>query len=143
MLLAVIEDDQREVVEVNGQTHALLSPLTAVQQRLLQLWELPPDLYEKVTQGFPKPPPNTSELQDDAVVLIFVSGTVQQSVGPPSGGLFRHFAAVPLGHPFSSAAIQALKSGSLVGGRTGLRTAVAELKSQAVPLVDRCRVTLV
>jgi len=49
------------VVEVGGQTHALLSPLTEVQKRLLQLWELPPDLYEQVTRGFPRPPPMTSE----------------------------------------------------------------------------------
>ena len=49
------------VVEVNGQTHALLSPLTEVQERLLELWDLPLDLYEKVTRGFPKPPSNTSE----------------------------------------------------------------------------------
>jgi hypothetical protein len=49
------------VVEVNGQTHALLSPLTAVQKRLLELWNLPPDLYEKVAQGFPISPTNTSE----------------------------------------------------------------------------------
>jgi len=33
------------VVEVNGRTHALLSPLTEVQKRLLELWGLPPDLY--------------------------------------------------------------------------------------------------
>ena len=50
------------VVEVNGQIHALLSPLTEVQKRLLELWELPPDLYEKVARGFPKPPSNTSDL---------------------------------------------------------------------------------
>ena len=49
------------VVEVNGQTHALLSPLTEVQKRLLDLWGLPPDLYEKVAHGFPKLPVNTSE----------------------------------------------------------------------------------
>ena len=49
------------VVEVNGRVHALLSPLTEVQKRLLELWDLPPDLYEKVARGFPKAPSNTSE----------------------------------------------------------------------------------
>ena len=61
LLLEVMKTVRVSVVEVNGQTHAMLSPLTKVQQRLLQLWELPPDLYEKVTRGFPKPPPKTSE----------------------------------------------------------------------------------
>ena len=61
LLLGVMQTISLSVVEVNGQTHALLSPLTEVQQRLLQLWELPSDLYERVTQGFPKPPPRTSE----------------------------------------------------------------------------------
>jgi len=44
------------VVEVNGRVHALVSPSTEVQKRLLELWDLPPDLYEKVTLGFPEPP---------------------------------------------------------------------------------------
>jgi hypothetical protein len=35
--------------------------LTEVQMRLLELWDLPPDLYEKVSRGFPKPPSKTSE----------------------------------------------------------------------------------
>jgi transposase len=61
LLLRVMQTISVSVVEVNGQTHALLSPLTAVQQRLLELWGLPPDLYENVTRRFPKPPANTSE----------------------------------------------------------------------------------
>jgi transposase len=61
LLLDVMKTIRVSVVEVNGQAHALLSPLTGVQQRLLQLWGLPPDLYERVTRGFPKTPPNTSE----------------------------------------------------------------------------------
>src|SRR5262249_8173908 len=36
-------------------------PLTEVQKRLLHLWGLPPDLYEKVACGFPTMPENTSE----------------------------------------------------------------------------------
>jgi transposase len=49
------------VVEVDGQTHAFLSPLTEVQKRLLGLWDMPPDLYENVRRGFPRTPENTSE----------------------------------------------------------------------------------
>jgi transposase len=61
LLLGVMKTISVSVVEVNGETHALLSPLTEVQTRLLELWGLPPDLYEKVARGFPKPPVNTSE----------------------------------------------------------------------------------
>jgi transposase len=61
LLLRVMQTISVSVVEVNGQTHALLSPLTAVQKRLLELWNLPPDLYEKVALGFPITPTNTSE----------------------------------------------------------------------------------
>jgi len=61
LLLRVMKTISVSVVEVNGQTHAMLSPLTEVQTRLLELWGLPPDLYEKVARGFPKPPVNTSE----------------------------------------------------------------------------------
>ena len=52
---------QVSVVEVSGQTHALLSPLTEVQKRLLGLWDLPLDLYDRLVAGFPIPPPNKSE----------------------------------------------------------------------------------
>ncbi len=56
LLLGVLKTISISVVEVNGRIHALLSPLTEVQQRLLELWDLPPDLYEKVARGFTKPP---------------------------------------------------------------------------------------
>src|ERR1700676_2260446 len=61
LLLEAMKTISVSVVEVNGQTHALLSPLTEVQERLLELWSLPSDLYEKVARGFPKAPSNTSE----------------------------------------------------------------------------------
>jgi transposase len=61
LLLGALQTISVSVVEVHGQIHALLSPLTAVQQRLLELWDMPPDLYEKVRRGFPKTPENTSE----------------------------------------------------------------------------------
>jgi transposase len=61
LLLRAMQTISISVVAVNGQTFAMLSPLSEVQQRLLQLWGLPPDLYEKVARGFPKPPVQTSE----------------------------------------------------------------------------------
>jgi transposase len=56
LLLGVLKTISISVVEVNGRMHALLSPLTEVQKRLLELWHLPPDLYENVVRGFPEPP---------------------------------------------------------------------------------------
>src|SRR5512135_387246 len=61
LLLRVMKTISVSVVESNGQAHALLSPLTEVQIRLLELWGLPPDLYEKVVRGFPIPPVKMSE----------------------------------------------------------------------------------
>jgi transposase len=61
LLLGVMKTISVSVVAVNGQIHVLLSPLTQVQKRLLNLWDLPPGLYEKLTRGFPTSPPNTSE----------------------------------------------------------------------------------
>jgi transposase len=56
LLLGVLKTISISVVEANGRIHALLSPLTDVQKRLLELWDLPPDLYENVVRGFPEPP---------------------------------------------------------------------------------------
>jgi len=56
LLLGVLKTVSISVIEVRGQIHALLSPLTEVQKRLLELWDLPPDLYEKVAHRFPEPP---------------------------------------------------------------------------------------
>jgi transposase len=61
LLLAAMKAISVSVVEVNGRTHALLSPLTAVHTRLLELWGLPRDLYEKVASGFLIPPVMMSE----------------------------------------------------------------------------------
>src|SRR3954468_188215 len=61
LLLRAMRAISVSVVEINGQTYALLSPLTDVHRRLLELWDLPPDLYEKLLPGFPIPPTNTSE----------------------------------------------------------------------------------
>ena len=61
LLLGVMNTISLSVIEVNGRSHALLSPLTEVQKRLLELWEMPPDLYETLAAGFPISPMNTSE----------------------------------------------------------------------------------
>jgi transposase len=56
LLLGALKTISISVVEVNGQVHALLTPLTEVQQRLLELWNLSPDLYKNVVRGVPDPP---------------------------------------------------------------------------------------
>ncbi len=61
LLLRAMKTISVSVVESNGQPYALLSPLTEVQIHLLELWGLPPDLYEKVVRGFPIPPVEMSE----------------------------------------------------------------------------------
>jgi transposase len=52
LLLKAMKTVSVSVVEVNGQVHTLLSPLTEVQKRLLALWDMPPDLYEKLVSRF-------------------------------------------------------------------------------------------
>ena len=43
LLLRVMRTISVSVIEVGGQVHVLLSPLTEVHRRLLELWDLPPD----------------------------------------------------------------------------------------------------
>ena len=45
------------VVAVSGQWVAYLTPLTVLQQKLLDLWGLPHDLYQRLTIHLPEPPP--------------------------------------------------------------------------------------
>jgi transposase len=61
LLLRAMRAISVSVVEVNGEVHVLLSPLTPVQRRLLALWDLPSDSYDRVARGFPETPLNTSE----------------------------------------------------------------------------------
>jgi len=61
LLLRALKAICVSLVEVHGCLHVLLSPLTKVQQRLLELWDLPPDLYEKVARGFPQTTERMSE----------------------------------------------------------------------------------
>src|SRR5262249_31743387 len=44
-------------VQVGDQPVALLPPLTPLQQSLLALWDLPSELYLRLTLHFPDPPP--------------------------------------------------------------------------------------
>jgi transposase len=61
LLLRVMRAISVSVIEVSGQVHVLLSPLTEVHRRLLELWDLPSDLYDRVARGFPETPLSTSE----------------------------------------------------------------------------------
>jgi hypothetical protein len=45
------------IVAAVGQPLAHVVALTALQQKLLDLWELPPDLYHRLTLHLPEPPP--------------------------------------------------------------------------------------
>jgi|1186.fasta_scaffold26759_1 transposase len=57
LLLKAFKRISLAVVEVSGRRSAHLTPLTALQQKLLDLWELPADLYLRLTLHFPEPPP--------------------------------------------------------------------------------------
>jgi hypothetical protein len=49
------------VVEIAGQVRALLSPLSTLHQRLLELLGLSADIYVRLVQHFLKPALNLSE----------------------------------------------------------------------------------
>jgi len=58
MLLRVFEGISLMVIEVAGRVQAFISPLTALQEQLLRLWDLPSDLYQRLASLlFPDPPP--------------------------------------------------------------------------------------
>lgn len=57
LLLKAFKGISLAVVKVAGQMSAHVTPLTALQQKLVELWELPPDLYQRLSLHFPKPPP--------------------------------------------------------------------------------------
>lgn len=61
LILAVFATISVSIVSVNGQVHALLCELTPLQRRLLELLDLPLDLYETVLLGFPQSTLHTSE----------------------------------------------------------------------------------
>jgi transposase len=57
LLLTAFEGISLAILEVASQWVAQILPLTALQQQLLLLWDLPPDLYLRLSLHFPKPPP--------------------------------------------------------------------------------------
>jgi transposase len=62
MLLRVFEGISLMVIEVAGRVQAFITPLTALQEQLLRLWDLPSDLYQRLASLlFPNPPPFVGE----------------------------------------------------------------------------------
>jgi transposase len=62
LLLTAFKDVSLTVVEVAGHLTVLLTPLTALQQKLLALWDFPADLYQRLTSfSFSQPPLVLSE----------------------------------------------------------------------------------
>src|SRR4029077_12417294 len=58
LLLEAFKGISLSVVEVAGQQTALLTPLSPLQEKLLSLWDLPTDLYDRLAfPCFPEPPP--------------------------------------------------------------------------------------
>jgi transposase len=57
LLLAAFKGINLTVLLVAGQLVTYITTLSALQQRLLELWELPSDLYLRLTLYFSEPPP--------------------------------------------------------------------------------------
>jgi transposase len=57
LLLRVFKGVSLAVVKLAGQQVVHVTPLTPVQKRLLELWDLPADLYQNLTLHFAEPPP--------------------------------------------------------------------------------------
>lgn len=57
LLLKAFKGISLVIVETAGKALAQVLPLTALQQKLLDLWELPPGLYQRLSLHFPEPPP--------------------------------------------------------------------------------------
>jgi transposase len=61
MLLKVFQGISLSVVEVAGEVSFHVRPLTPPQERLLALWDLPADLFHRLTLHCAEPPPVLSE----------------------------------------------------------------------------------
>jgi transposase len=57
LLLKAFAGISLALVQAAGQVTAHITPLSALQKKLLALWGLPPDLYLRLELHFPKPPP--------------------------------------------------------------------------------------
>ena len=56
LLLKAFKGISLAIVEAAGEVATHIPPLTALQQKLLHLWDLPPDLYQRLTLHFHEPP---------------------------------------------------------------------------------------
>jgi hypothetical protein len=57
LLLGAFKGISLTVLLVAGQLVSYITTLSALQLRLLELWDLPADLYLCLTRHFPQPPP--------------------------------------------------------------------------------------
>jgi transposase len=57
LLLTAFKGISLAIVQMAGQLTAHITPLKALHKKLLDLWELPPDLYLRLTLHFSEPPP--------------------------------------------------------------------------------------
>jgi transposase len=57
LLLKAFKGVSLAIVQAANQVTAHITPLTGLQKKLLELWELPSNLYLRLTLHFPKPPP--------------------------------------------------------------------------------------
>jgi transposase len=57
LLLKAFKGISLVIVETAGKVLAQVLPLTTLQQKLLVLWELPTELYQRLSLHFPEPPP--------------------------------------------------------------------------------------
>lgn len=57
LLLQAFKGISLVIGEAGGHWAAHVTPRTALQEKLLDLWGLPPDLYQRLTLHFPEPPP--------------------------------------------------------------------------------------
>ena len=57
LLLAAFKGISLAVIKVGRRITMQIPPLKEIQQKLLELWDLPSDLYQRLTLHFPKPPP--------------------------------------------------------------------------------------
>jgi len=58
LLLQAFKGVSLVMVQAADAVTAHLTPLTALQKKLSELWELPADLYSRLTLHFPEPPPS-------------------------------------------------------------------------------------
>lgn len=57
LLLGAFKGMNLTILQVAGELVTYVTPLSALQLKLLELWDLPPDLYLRLTLHFSEPPP--------------------------------------------------------------------------------------